>query len=165
MEKKKINTTKIVRELIEWLKAFLAALILVLITMQFVLVAKIDGRSMDPYLVDGQHVVTMRRFTELERDDVIAFDFVNEDGTDEFHVKRIIGVPGDKVTMSGEQIYVNDELVIGNTKVDRGDASYELSDTQYFVVGDNYEISLDSRIHGPIEEDTILGEVVIKLPF
>ncbi len=164
-----MNAKKIVNELIDWLKAFLIALLFVLITMQFVLIAKIDGRSMDPTLKDGQHVITARRFVNFDRDDIIAFNFIMEAGTpdeyEEFHVKRIVGVPGDKVTVDGKKVLVNDEVVIEDGGIDYGNASYRLTDTQYFVVGDNYDISLDSRLHGPIEEDDILGEVVIELPF
>lgn len=160
-----MNKKKIVNELIEWLKAFLIALVAVLIVMQFFLIAKIDGHSMDPTLHDGEHVITARHFTSIDTNDIIAFDFIMDDGTEEFHVKRVIGSPGDKVTVDGKQVYVNDELVIPDGKVDYGKASYQLTDTQYFVVGDNYEVSYDSRIHGPIEEDSILGEVVVQLPF
>ncbi len=164
-----MSAKKIVNELIDWLKAFLVALLFVLLLMQFVLVAKIDGRSMDPTLEDGQHVITARRFVSFDRDDIIAFNFIMEAGTpeeyEEFHVKRIVGIPGDKVTVDGKKVYVNDELVIEDGGIDYGTASYRLTDTEYFVVGDNYDISLDSRLHGPIEEDDILGEVVIKLPF
>lgn len=155
---------KIMRELIEWLKAFLVALVVVLISMQFVLVAKIDGHSMDPTLRDGQHVITMRHFTNLDVDDIIAFNFINDDGSEDFHVKRIIGMPGDKVTVDGRKVLVNDEVVIEDGLVDYGMASYKLTDSQYFVVGDNYKVSYDSRLHGPIEKDDILGEVVVELP-
>ncbi len=160
-----MNKKKIVNELIDWLKAALAALVVVLVVMQFFLVAKIDGRSMDPTLKDGQHVITARHFTKYETGDIIAFDFVNPDGSEEFHVKRIIGVPGDKVSVVGKQVFVNDELVIEDGEVDYGTSSYRLTDSQYFMVGDNYDVSYDSRLHGPIEEDDILGEVVIQLPF
>ncbi len=160
-----MDKKKIVNEAIDWLKAFLVALVFVLVLMQFVLIAKIDGHSMDPTLSDGQHVITARHFTKLEKDDIIAFNFVMDDGTEEFHVKRIVGMPGDKVTIDGKQVFVNDELVIPDGEVDYGKASYRLSDTQYFVVGDNYDVSYDSRLHGPIEEADILGEVVIQLPF
>lgn len=164
-----MNKKKIVSELIDWLKAFLVALIVVLITMQFILVAQIDGRSMEPTLTDGQHVITARHFTSYDRDDIIAFNFTMNPGTadeyQEFHVKRIIGMPGDKVTVDGKQVYVNDQLVIEDGERDYGKASYKLTDTQYFVMGDNYDVSYDSRMHGPIEEDDILGEVVLQLPF
>ncbi len=164
-----MNKKKIVDELIDWLKAFLVALIAVLVIMQFVLIAQIDGRSMDPTLTDGQHVITARHFTKYEKGDIIAFNFTMNAGQadeyQEFHVKRIIGMPGDKVTVDGRQVYVNDELVIPDGEADYGKASYRLTDTQYFVMGDNYDISLDSRVHGPIEEDDILGEVVLQLPF
>lgn len=160
-----MNKKKIVNELIDWLKAALAALVVVLVIMQFFLIAKIDGRSMEPTLRDGQHVITARHFTKYEEGDIVAFNFQNVDGSDEFHVKRIIGMPGDKVSVVGKQVLVNDEVVIEDGEIDYGTSSYRLSDSQYFMVGDNYDVSYDSRLHGPVEEDDILGEVVIQLPF
>lgn len=160
-----MNKKKIVNELIDWLKAFLVALVAVLIIMQFLLIARIDGHSMDPTLYDGEHVITARHFTKYEKDDIIAFNFVEDNGSEDFHVKRIVGMPGDKVTVDGKQVYVNDQLVIEDGKIDYGKASYQLTDTQYFVVGDNYQVSYDSRMHGPIEEGDILGEVIVRLPF
>lgn len=160
-----MNKKKIVNELIEWLKAFLVALVAALIIMQFVLIAQISGRSMNPTLEDGQHVITARHFTSIDQGDIIAFDFIMNDGTEEFHVKRVVGMPGDTVELDGTKVYVNDEVAIDDGIIDFGQKTYELSDTQYFVVGDNYGNSYDSRDHGPIEEDSILGEVVINLPF
>lgn len=159
-----MNKKKIVNEIIELIKAALIAFVLVIILIQFIIVAKIDGNSMDPTLVNGQHVITARHFTKLEKDDIIAFNFVEEDGSEDFHVKRIIGMPGDKVEVNGKQVFVNDKLVVADGKVDYGKATYKLTDTQYFVMGDNYEVSYDSRLHGPIEEDSIFGEVVLQLP-
>lgn len=155
---------KIYNELLEWLKALVVALVIVVILVQFVVVAKVDGHSMDPTLTEGKHVITMKHFTKLEANDIIAFNFKNLDGSSEFHVKRIIGMPGDEVKIDGKKVYLNGKVVIDDGKVDYGQKTYNLSQTQYFVVGDNYEVSYDSRLHGPIEKDDILGEVVVKLP-
>lgn len=163
--KKRFDKNKIVRELIDWLKALLTALVIVLIVIQFLIIGQVDGHSMDPTLSDGQHVITARRFVNYQADDIIAFYFTTPDGTEEFHVKRIVGEPGDTVLVNGREIYVNDQLVIADAKVDYGVATYELSDTEYFVVGDNYERSYDSRMHGPVEQEDFLGKVVLQLPF
>lgn len=162
---KKINKKVIAKETIEWLKAFVVAIIAVLIITQFLLLAKIDGHSMDPTLRDGEHVITARHFTKIEKNDIIAFNFTNDNGESEFHVKRVIGMPGDKVEQKANQVFVNDELVIEDGMQDDGNVIYELSDSEYFVVGDNYQVSYDSRMHGPIEKDDILGELVVELPF
>ncbi len=160
-----MNKKYVMNEAKEWIKSLGIAIIFVLIISQFLLFAKVDGQSMVPTLEDGQHVITVRHFTTFERGDIIAFNFENADESEEFHVKRIIGIPGDKVELAGTEVYVNDELVIEDGIIDYGSATYNLSDTQYYVVGDNYEVSYDSRIHGPIEEEDILGEIVVELPF
>ncbi len=161
----KLNKKKIVNELIEWLKALLFALVAILIITQFVIIAQIDGLSMYPTLDDGEHVITARRFVDYDEGDIIAFNFVLDDGTEEFHVKRIIGMPGDTVTIDHRQVIVNGETVIEDGLVDYGNASYRLANDEYFVVGDNYEVSYDSRMHGPVKEEDILGEIVVELPF
>ncbi len=160
-----MKSNKVVLEIIDWLKALLIAFIVVFIINQFVLFAKIDGRSMEPTLHDGDHVITARRFTTYEKNDIIAFNFVDSAGEESFHVKRIVGMPGDNVKVDGKQILVNDEVVIDDGIIDYGTQEYNLSSTQYFVVGDNYEVSYDSRIHGPIEEEAIVGEIIVELPF
>lgn len=160
-----MNKKKIIDEIVDLLKTALIALIVVLIIMQFVLVAQIDGSSMYPTLVDGEHVITARRFVDYEAGDIVAFNFVEEDGTESFHVKRIVGMPGDTVTVDGTQVFVNDQLAVADGIVDYGQATYELSASQYFMMGDNYQDSYDSRLHGPVEEKQIFGEIIVELPF
>lgn len=160
-----MNKKKIIDEIVDLLKTALIALIAVLIIMQFILVAQIDGNSMYPTLVDGEHVITARRFVTYDTGDIVAFNFVESDGTESFHVKRIVGKPGDTVKIDGKKVYVNDKLAVEDGKVDYGQETYELSDSQYFMMGDNYQDSYDSRLHGPVEEKQIFGEIVVQLPF
>ncbi len=156
---------KVVSELIDWLKAFLFALVVVLVISRFVVIAQIDGTSMEPTLHDGDHVITARHFTSIDYNDIIGFNFTLDDGSEEYHVKRVVGMPGDTVVVDGVQVLVNGEVVIEDGVASYPKQSYELDDNQYFVVGDNYQVSYDSRLHGPISGDEILGEIVIELPF
>lgn len=160
-----MDKKKIVNELIDWFKAFLIALVAVLIITQFVVIAKIDGSSMEPTLHDGDHVITAKHFTSIDEGDIIGFDFIDTDGSESYHVKRIVGMPGDTVEVVNNQVLVNDEVVIEDGIQQYSDTVYDLGDDEYFVVGDNYEVSYDSRMHGPIKGEDILGEIVVELPF
>lgn len=82
-------------------------------------------------------------------------------------IKRVIGVPGDKVEIKSGQVHVNDErleepyingLATGCSQY----CSLVLQPGQYFVMGDNRPNSLDSRSFGPVGEENILGHVVLR---
>ena len=93
---------------------------------------------------------------------------VNDQGT--VYIKRIVGTPGDQVNIeSNGSIFVNDiELVIKNVKkANNGDTfNIKLSENEYFLVGDNRENSIDSRMFGPISIDRIIGKAYLKIyPF
>lgn len=89
----------------------------------------------------------------------------NDDG--EEYVKRIVAVAGDTVNIQNGRIYVNgEELVteqaIGETNAKSDDITYPLvvDDKQVFVLGDNREISRDSREIGTVKIDDIKGRIV-----
>ena len=112
-------------------------------------------------------------FVEPKRFDVIVFyhlmDPENPDKKDkdayEFYVKRIIGLPGETVQIVGDEIYINGELLEENygkdpiTDEGRATEPIVLGEDEYFVLGDNREVSVDSRYEsvGNIKKDWIVG--------
>ena len=115
-----------------------------------------------------------------ERGDVIIFQssLVNEDsGKDKLLIKRVIGLPGDQIMISGGMVYINGEayeedyLKDGYTpafEIPAEGETYVVPDGTYFCMGDNRVGSVDSRRSevGVVPEDTIKGKVVIRLfPF
>ncbi|MFV0246371.1 MAG: signal peptidase I [Mycoplasmatales bacterium] len=151
-------------EILDVLKAVIVGLLLYLIFSLFFSVAVIEGKSMYPAYEDGNLVISTKQFNNLAVGDVIAFEYETND-VDEYHIKRIVGVPGDTVFLNQEKVYVNGECVIQNGGQEFAATSYYLDDDEYFVVGDNYDVSFDSRIHGPIKESSITGEVRVTIPF
>lgn len=123
---------------------------------------KADGRNIDIYF----------RLRDPKRGDVIVFRSPQDQDID--LVKRIIGGPGDRVTIKGESIYLNGELddepyaryIRGAY---RGDYRYDdvvVPEGHYFVMGDNRDNSLDSRYWGFVPRRNIIGRVfLIYFPF
>lgn len=129
----------------------------------------IQGDSMEPAYHSFQMVVLDKHFNEITYGDVIAFRC---ESLDAVLVKRVIAVPGDTVEMKEGTVYVNQqpaEWVPDNGSVTYPGLASEpwvLARNQYFVLGDNYEVSKDSRYLevGGVSEDMILGVVVPQKP-
>jgi len=130
------------------------------------------GTSMQPAFETGQYLIVDElsyRFSAPQRGDVIIFKYP-EDET-KYFIKRIIGLPGETVILSGTTITIKNkdnpngftlnEPYIAYQK--SNDETITLSDTQYFVMGDNRAVSLDSRSWGPLEKDLIIGKASVRL--
>lgn len=128
---------------------------------------KIKGQSMEPNFHDAEFLLTDKvtyRFNEPERGDVIVFK-APPDGKEEF-IKRIIGLPGEKISVKGGSIYINDQRLdepyledkstLGGNFLSEGQ-EYTVKPDEYFVLGDNRDHSFDSRFFGPIGRDKITG--------
>ncbi|WP_182440746.1 MULTISPECIES: signal peptidase I [Clostridia] len=135
---------------------------------------RVFGVSMTPRLVEGDRLVYRKLSYEPQRGDVVICR--TGKGFEYELVKRIIGIPGDKIEIDASSglVHVNDEVLdepycSGGTYL-LGDISYPLTvpPGQYFVMGDNRQESIDSRYSeiGTIEEDKIDGQVIFRIyPF
>jgi signal peptidase I len=129
---------------------------------------KIKGTSMEPNFPDREFLLTDKltyRFRQPERGEVVVFDAPGASG-EEF-IKRIIGLPGEKVSLKNNQIYVNDqrllESYISSSVPTKGGAFLEeggsviVPTDEFFVLGDNREASSDSRTWGFVPKGKING--------
>ena len=119
---------------------------------------------MDQTLEDGQ-ILLLYKLANVDYGDIVVLD---EEKEGEIIIKRIIGMPGDTVSIRDNTIYVNGEEVEEDYAY--GETSdYEeitLDDDEYFILGDNRPISKDSRYFGPVKEDEIIGKIIFRLwPF
>lgn len=125
--------------------------------------ASVSGDSMYPSLHDGDIVFYRRHNSEYRKGDVVAI--VRPNG--EEYVKRVIALAGDTVNIQNGEVYVNGQLVetkeaLGKTNAMSEDISYPLvvGDKEVFVLGDNREISKDSRKFGPVKVADIKGKIL-----
>lgn len=132
----------------------------------------VEGASMDPTFKTGDYLIVDKLSYELgepQRNSVIVFKFPPEPNRN--LIKRVIGLPGDTITMK------NGEITITNTANPEGftlDQSYlvhtkpesftvTLGPDEYFVMGDNRPESYDSRDWGILPKEDILGRPVLRL--
>ena len=132
-----------------------------------------SGMSMDPTVADGEGVLVNRvayLFSDPQPDDVIVF--TSEGAVDGApNIKRVVGVPGDTIEISGGSLYVNGERYsdVADTQsmeyAGRAATEITLGENEYFVLGDNRNNSEDSRYQsvGNVTSDEIEGKVWLKL--
>lgn len=130
----------------------------------------IQGDSMAPTIQKGEKHLVNRLIYQIKgpsRYDVIVFKTDDKNGN--YYVKRVIALPGEKIQIKNGRIYVNGKKTRAYSKqliLSPGLASEEitLKSKQYFVVGDNYNNSEDSRSAsvGNIKRENIIGKVSIK---
>jgi len=125
----------------------------------------VHGESMEPTVHDGDVVVVTRTAAaadELRRGDLVVF----RDPQGSLSVKRVVGLPGDRVAMLDARLTVDGEFV-DEPYVDlsRIDGTYlgqvVVPAGAVFVLGDNRSRSIDSREYGPVAEGALLGRVLL----
>jgi signal peptidase I len=143
-------------------RAILPALLLAVLNAALCLV-RVHGPSMSPNVNEGDYLVMFRRnflTPRVRRGDIVLIE--NISARSGSLVKRIVGVPGDRIEVMEGSVYVNSCLLckapvphefapppaIQNT-------AFTLRANFYFVTGDNFRASLDSRMFGPIHRDKI----------
>lgn len=132
----------------------------------------VSGSSMDPTFSNGEYLIVDEisyRFEEPQRGDVVIFKYPND--PTKFFIKRIIGLPGERVIVSASSVIIQNDANPEGFKLDEtylshptlGDMTVVLDDTEYFVMGDNRPASSDSRVWGPLERDFIIGRALVRL--
>lgn len=127
----------------------------------------IDGRSMLPTLFPGQQCIVngwLPHFRGYQRGDLVV---IRDDARGELMVKRIIGLPNDQLLIQDGGVLVNGTplaepylpaAMYTDTK-EHPSAVLKLSKNEYFVLGDNRELSEDSRFYGPIDRSHLMGVI------
>ncbi len=142
------------------------AAIAVLIATLALPVLQISGSSMEPTLND-EEIVVLLRTTNLKRGELCCFSYQNK-----LLIKRVIGLPGDKINMDENgNIYRNDEKIeepyvtdIAWGECDIAFPCY-VTENHYFVLGDHRSTSIDSRssVIGLVSEEFIVGKIFLRI--
>ena len=160
------------------IKYIIFAPILAAVVISFVRPTIVKQTSMQDTLNPNDYIIMYRRAysgdKEPKRGDIVIFksELQDENGKNKLLIKRVIGLPGDKITINDGKVYINDKEYdesylkdgyttgsVNNFKVPKG---------EYFVMGDNRVVSIDSRYSevGCVKKDAIKGRAVLRLfPF
>jgi signal peptidase I len=124
---------------------------------------RVDGSSMEPTLHTGEFVIVNKlsyKFSEPMIGDVIVFHFPRD--PEQEYIKRVIGLPGDRVEIRNGDVYVNDRPI--EEDYIAADPAYdivsEVPQDSLFVLGDNRNNSSDSHNWGPVPLDFVVGKAV-----
>lgn len=164
------NKTDSMKELKEWAQAIITAVVLALLIRSFLFeIIIVDGESMLPTLEDRNRVLVSKIgyiIGKPEHGDVIIFRTPEDPRTS--YVKRIIGLPGDKVRITDGIVYVNDEPLDEPYIAERPYFDYEevtVPEDSFFAMGDNRNNSKDSRDYhvGFVPMKNLVGEAVLRV--
>lgn len=143
----------------------IGAAIVVFILYFIVGISSVDGESMYPTLQNNQKVVYLRLGQDFEKGDIVAIKMPS--GLK--YVKRIIAVEGDRVELIDGAVVVNgtvleESYAHGRTEPENSRVEYPLTvgKGEVYVLGDNREVSVDSRDFGPIVLEDIKGKILFN---
>ena len=131
----------------------------------------VSGASMDPTFQNGEYLIVDQlsyRISEPRRGEVVIFRFPQD--PKKFFIKRVIGLPGEKITFANGMFSVTkkeggaialEEKYLNQAFADSFER--ELADDEYFMMGDNRRASLDSRVFGALPRRFIVGRAFLRL--
>lgn len=145
---------------VAWQLAVLATLIAAF----FVRLPQVSGLSMEPHIRSGEYVMINTfayRIGAPRRGDIVAFRH-DGDGRSVF-IKRVIAVPGDRISIDRGQVYLDDQKLAEPYVLHGDDRTFSqitVPDGCVYVLGDNRVESEDSRFFGPVKDDLLIGRAV-----
>ncbi len=156
------------REIFEWVMVIVISAALAFALDKFIIVnAKIPSASMEPTIMTGDRLIGNRLAytnSDPERGDIVIFLY--PDNEKELFIKRVIGLPGETVTVKQGKVYINNSdipldesaYIVTTPLGDFG--PFKVPEGAYFMMGDNRNNSMDSRYWNQpyVYKDKILGK-------
>lgn len=160
----------------EWLPYIVIIIVVVLIRSFIITPVIVRGDSMYKTLKDGEALLLSKISYKLEaikRFDIVVIKDIDND----LIIKRVIGLPGDTVKYEEDTLYINDEPIKEDytnyimddfdvndiCKINDLKCNNIIPDDMYLVLGDNREVSADSRVKGLIQRKQILGKAIFRI--
>lgn len=153
-------------ELTKWF--ILVVFVLFLVHVFLVSIYIVEGPSMNPALKTKDAVVLNKIVYYLanpKRGDIVVVCYPG-DPQKTYYVKRIVGLPGEKIEVREGQVYINGQKLIETyveDQITEPDFSLSVPEGMYFTMGDNRSLSSDSRVWGTVEKRFFLGRVAVTV--
>lgn len=173
MEEKNTNFKNIRHIIVVYLTIAVATIVsMIIIYTQILINAYIPSESMENTLMTGDRVIGNRLAYKLGKDpkrfDIVMFYAPDDPST--IYIKRVIGLPGEHVTIKNGKVYINDskkpldDSFIPEDMETTGNKTYLVPANCYFMLGDNRNDSLDSRYwdNPYVSEDMIIAKAIFK---
>lgn len=158
------------KKIIKDIYPYIIILIIVILVKSYLITpVQVNGDSMYNTLYNNDIMILNKigyKFDNIKRFDIVVIDY-----NDKYLIKRVIGLPGEKVKIADNKLYINDEYVEeyfldASVITDDYELNGVIPEGYYFVMGDNREISLDSRRLGVFSKDQIEGKATLTIfPF
>ena len=180
IDMKLLKKSYLIYNIYDMLVFFISSILVILFTIMVIITpCNISGDSMNYTYSNNDKVLIWNLFYEVDNNDVIVFDSKNyvNNGKDEsrFYIKRVVASEGDiiKYDLDTKGLYINNIYIEEIDEVEFGRIlkSIELKDVKEFtvpqnkvlVLGDNRSNSIDSRVFGFIDEEDIIGKVILRI--
>ena len=157
--------------IMDLIKLLVVVVVILFLMIYIVSVTQVVGNSMYSTLENGDVLILNKfkyHFFDIKRGDIISLE--NDDT--KYLIKRVIGLPGDSISIKDNTLYINGEVYIGKyleeglvyDDFELTSLGYDvIPDDMYFVLGDNRADSVDSREIGLISKDDVIGKISFRI--
>jgi len=128
----------------------------------------VDGPSMEPNLYTNQWILVNKlayKVGDPARGDIVVFNSPASTG-EQVLIKRIIGLPGERVKVEAGKVYINGKLLDESSYLSVSTTmtgTWTLGEDKYFMMGDNRPQSSDSRRFGQVDRSRIIGKAWLRI--
>lgn len=152
----------------EWVITIVIAVVLSLVVRTYIAEARwIPSESMLPTLKVGDHLVIDKayyRLNGIDRGDIVVFQAPPTAQGEDDLIKRVIGLPGEKIAIKEGIVYINDQPLDESYIFEKPNTDFKainIPENKVFVMGDNRNNSYDSRYWGTLPMENIIGKAII----